>query len=145
MLVRSKLGVSAQRARSVAALRPLLRVLALTTCVMGVAPDAYADGMRCGSKLVSDGDSLYTVKSRCGEPNMATRRMEVRTIRRWVAGPCAPNAGATECGRFVEHSVEVQVDEWVYDFGPHNFVRYLTFEQGTLLRVVTGSYGTLQE
>jgi Protein of unknown function (DUF2845) len=38
-------------------------------------------------------------------------------------------------------SVTVTVELWTYDFGPSSFVRHLTFEDGTLLRVDTGSYG----
>jgi hypothetical protein len=34
------------------------------------------------------------------------------------------------------------IDEWIYDFGPETFVRYLTFVDGRLFRVDTGSYGT---
>ena len=35
----------------------------------------------------------------------------------------------------------VVIDEWTYDLGTHSLVRYLTFEQGRLLRVATGGYG----
>jgi len=34
------------------------------------------------------------------------------------------------------------VDEWTYDFGPQRFVHYLTFLDGKLARVETGSYGS---
>jgi hypothetical protein len=94
--------------------------------------------MRCGTKLVSDGDSTYDVQSRCGDPTAATRRVELRTVRTWVNGPCVKGGG---CGHMVERTVEVVVDEWVYDMGPHDFIRYLTFEQGKLLTVRTGDYG----
>jgi hypothetical protein len=42
----------------------------------------------------------------------------------------------------VERTVEVVVDEWTYDMGPHDFVRYLKFEHDKLLTVTTGGYGT---
>jgi hypothetical protein len=38
--------------------------------------------------------------------------------------------------------VQVTIDEWLYDFGPSVLVKTLTFEQGRLLRVETGGYGT---
>jgi hypothetical protein len=100
---------------------------------------AAADGMRCGTKLVSDGDSTYDVHTRCGEPKFKTKRMELRTIRTWVGAPCV-RPGA-QCGYSVERTIEVQVEEWIYDFGPTQFVRYVTFEDGRLLRIVTGDYG----
>jgi hypothetical protein len=114
-----------------------------SVCVLTwlVSVNAFADGMRCGTKLVSDGDSLHDVRSRCGEPDHAERRVEKRTVRRWVQGPCLQDRGAVRCGQMVERTVEVVIDEWTYDFGPHKFVHYLTFEQDTLLTVRTGSYG----
>lgn len=100
---------------------------------------AHADGMRCGTKLVSDGDTLYDVLSRCGEPKFRLHRVELRTVRSWVSTPCT--AAGTQCGRMVERTVEVQIDEWTYDFGPTQFIRYVTFEDGRLLRVESGAYG----
>ncbi len=102
---------------------------------------AYADGMRCGSKLVSEGDSLYDVRSLCGIPDFTSQRVEYRTVRRIVNGPCFKQQGQLICGHVEEHSVEVQIDEWVYDTGSTRFIRTLTFEQGRLREVVTGRYG----
>lgn len=45
---------------------------------------------------------------------------EFRTVRVWGSG------------RALEQTVEVAIDEWTYDFGPHRFVQHLTFEQGKL-------------
>jgi hypothetical protein len=104
------------------------------------AEDAAADGMRCGTRLVSKGDSTYEVKSRCGKPQEETRRVETRTERRRVRVPCAP--GGVQCDRVQEVTIDVIVDEWIYDFGPQQFVRYLTFLDGRLANVATGSYGT---
>ena len=105
-----------------------------------VAAPARADGMRCGSRLVSNGDSTYEVRTRCGEPRDAMRRTETRTERRRVRVACGQ--GEARCDRVQEISAEVVVDEWTYDFGPQRFVHYLTFLDGKLARVETGSYGS---
>ena len=104
------------------------------------AGDAAAEGMRCGTRLVSKGDSTYEVRSRCGEPREATRRVETRSERRRVRVPCG--RGEARCDRVQEVTVDVVIDEWVYDLGPQTFVRYLTFVDGKLFRVNTGSYGS---
>jgi hypothetical protein len=104
------------------------------------AGDAAADGMRCNNRLVSKGDSTYAVRSRCGEPDDATRRVETRTERRRVRVPCGP--GGALCDRIQEVSADVVIDEWTYDFGSQQFVRYLTFVDGKLYHIATGSYGT---
>ena len=119
-------------------------ILAALACAALAAP-AHADGMRCGTKLVSDGDSSYAVKNACGDPDAASQRREFRTIRTWVNGPCMrqPN-GAVTCGYLEERTVEVTILEWIYDFGPTQFVRFLTFEEGRLQRITTGGYGVKQ-
>lgn len=104
------------------------------------AAPVVADGMSCGSRLVSKGDSLYQVRSVCGEPDDAQRRVETRTERRRVRVPCRHGAG--QCESTVEHTTDVVVDEWTYDFGRARFIRYLTFLDGRLATVNTGSYGS---
>jgi hypothetical protein len=44
-------------------------------------------------------------------------------------------------GQLVERQVVVVYDEWEYDLGPHRLIRYVTFEQGHMVRVRTGTYG----
>ncbi|HEX2733578.1 MAG TPA: DUF2845 domain-containing protein [Polyangiaceae bacterium] len=102
-------------------------------------PAQAEDSMRCGDRLVVTGSSMYDVRSLCGEPDAQTHRVEYRTVRERVGGPCAP--GHVRCGATVEHTVEVNVDEWVYDFGTRRFVQELTFEEGQLLLIRGGGYG----
>ncbi|HEY6881703.1 MAG TPA: DUF2845 domain-containing protein [Polyangiales bacterium] len=111
--------------------------------LMAWSASTYADGMRCGTKLVSDGDSMYEVRNACGNPDQAVQRTELRTVSRWVDGPCI-YPGQVRCGSYVQTTIEVQVDEWLYDFGTHEFIRNLVFESGRLIRVTTGSYGRKQ-
>jgi hypothetical protein len=106
--------------------------------------DVRADSMRCESKFVATGDSLYDVESRCGAPNDRQRRVETRTERAWLALPC-PVQGQVGCGQMVERTIEVTIDEWTYDFGPDRLIQRLTFQQGRLATVVSGSYGTKRD
>ena len=117
-------------------------ILCVCAFLCGGVSSAHADGMRCGTKLVSDGDSTFEVRRTCGDPDAADRRTEYRTVRDWIATPCVQVNGHMRCGFVVERTVEVTLDQWIYDFGPHQFVRYLVFEQGRLLRVETGGYGS---
>jgi hypothetical protein len=106
------------------------------------ASEAQADGMRCGRRLVSSGDSLYRVRSVCGEPDDAQRRVVTQTERRRVRVPCGERRTESRCERTEEYSRDVVVDEWTYDFGEQRFIRYLTFVDGRLESVSTGSYGS---
>jgi len=116
-------------------------LLASACAALLTTATAWGDGLQCGRNIVSHGDSLMAVKNACGTPDFTDRRIEVRTERRHVAGPCFKERGQLRCGRTEEHSVEITIDEWVYDFGPRRFVESLTFEQGKLVRVVSGAYG----
>jgi hypothetical protein len=112
----------------------------LTLGALAAAGDARAEGMSCKNRLVSTGDSVYKVRSLCGEPDAAQRRVELRTVKHRVRQPCDHDKEVT-CEHVVERTVEVVVDEWTYDFGRNRFIRFVTFEQGALKSVRAGSYG----
>ncbi len=114
-----------------------LLTAAAVTLLFG-AP-AQADSMSCHDRIASTGDSLYEVRATCGEPDAANRRIEYRTIR--IRGACRGQGERRVCERDIEHTVEIVVDEWIYDFGRNRFIRYLTFEQGCLERIDSGGYG----
>jgi hypothetical protein len=80
----------------------------------------------CGSRLVSVGDSRAEVFFKCGEPEWKDRRTLEQIERvaedRWVR-------------RFVD------IEDWIYNFGPNKFVRILTFQENTLRDVQTLGYG----
>ena len=101
------------------------------------AASAQAD-TRCQGKLVTEGDQQYKVLNLCGTPDQTMQRVELRTVRNTVMVPC----GSGFCSRVVEQTVQVTVDDWVYDLGPSALIRFLTFEQGQLIRITTGGYGT---
>lgn len=106
--------------------------------------EAQADSMRCGSKLVASGDSMYLVESKCGAPVDKQHRTEMRTENIWVAAPCRV-PGQSNCGQMLQRTVEVAIDEWIFDFGPQRFTQRVTFEQGRLVAVVAGDYGVKQD
>jgi hypothetical protein len=109
--------------------------------VLFVGSEARADSVRCGERLASTGDSTYEVKAQCGDPDAANHRVEYRTVRVRVPASCVVENGQRRCEAIVEHTVEIQIDEWIYDFGKNRFIEHLTFEQGQLIRVANGGYG----
>jgi hypothetical protein len=120
-------------------------LLAVGGAVFGAGhlPLAHADGMRCGTQLVSDGDPMYEVRNLCGAPDQASQRTERRFVSRVVQGVCYDNHGRQyTCTTVVQEAIEVVLDEWFYDFGRAVLVRTVVFEGGRLVKVVTGGYGT---
>lgn len=96
------------------------------------APSAFADAMRCGSRLVTHGDTRSAVISICGEPN----EVETRSILR------RPTYSLN--GRVVyfgDGYVEVPVEIWTYNFGPYKLVRRVRFVDGRVEEIETLGYG----
>ena len=77
------------------------------------------------------------VRNRCGEPDAISSRMQKRKVQhrytRWVGG--------VQESVIEEEEIDVPLDEWTYDLGPSCFIRYVLFENGSVIDVSTGEYG----
>jgi hypothetical protein len=100
----------------------------LAAAALALAGPAAADSMRCGSKLMTDGDPLDKVHALCGPPASIERREILR--------PYGYHRGVT-----VHSSYEVSVEIWTYNFGPNKLMYRLRFEDGLLVDVDTLSHG----
>jgi len=107
---------------------PLVLVLALAA-----ASPAFA--FRCGTKLVSKGDTRSAVAAKCGEPTEVDRRTVLREPITWVGG--RPYRGGLGL-------VEIPIEFWVYNLGPSKLMRRVRFEDGVVVDVETLGYGYLE-
>lgn len=83
------------------------------TALIGVA---QAGTLRCGSQLISEGDRMFEVQQKCGQPVSQDIIGYKETVNHY---------------RQVD---QVQVQEWVY--GPSNgMYQFLRFEGGRLVRI----------
>lgn len=105
-------------------MRPIFLLLALL-----FANDAYA--LRCGHRLVHIGDYKMDVLEKCGDPDTVDRRVGFRGSR--FRHP----HGALELEQFEQ----VDIEEWVYNFGPRHFKQLLEFENGELKSIRNLNYG----
>ena len=94
-----------------------MRLLIAMALMLSISVPAGAlSTLRCGTALISVGDSMAEVLLKCGEP-----------FTRDDVG--VKYAGSTE--RFVEL--------WAYAFGYGRFLKLLTFEAGRLVRIENGA------
>jgi hypothetical protein len=93
---------------------------------------AQADAFRCGSKLITEGDSLEEVLARCGEPASRKRTWITRQPRFEYGGQEIPFPGQED----------VPVDLWTYDLGPNKLMRRIRFVAGKVDSIETLDYGT---
>lgn len=103
--------------------------LALLLCS---SAHANSDGMRCGNKLVTDGDTRADVRAKCGEPVDIERRTILQGASYDVAGRHI----------FYGHTlVEVPVELWTYNLGPYKLMRRIHFIDGVVDEIEVLGYG----
>lgn len=93
---------------------------------------ACADSFRCGTRLVTDGDSIDKVEALCGAPSSIQRREVMQRPIRWYRG--RPYYTSYE-------PVPIPIEYWTYNLGPNKLMRRLKFEDGLLVDVETLSHG----
>lgn len=93
---------------------------------------APADSMRCGSQLITEGDSIDEVLALCGEPAERRRTWIVRQPRFEYGGREIPFQGTEE----------VPVDVWTYDFGASRLMRRVRFVARKVDSIETLEHGT---
>ncbi|WP_455221074.1 DUF2845 domain-containing protein [Kaarinaea lacus] len=108
---------------------------------------SYAQAnMRCGSKVISVGDSKAEVLLKCGEPLLKeavavkeeSKRINIPLTSETDNGAqdAATNANPAEVQR--KESITKTVDQWTYNQGSGRLLKILTFEGGELVDIATG-------
>lgn len=104
----------------------------LSALLLAFALPAAADGMRCGSKLMTTGDPRSKVRQFCGEPT----DIQTRSILR---RPTFNFGGRTLS--YGDGYVEIPVEIWTYNFGPYKLMREVRFVDGRIENIETLGYG----
>lgn len=111
--------------------RNIAMALALAAA-LSWAGTAGADSFRCGTRLVTDGDSMDKVEALCGPPASIRRKEILARPIRWFRG--RPYYTSWE-------PVPIPVEYWTYNLGPTKLMRRLKFEDGLLVDVETLGHG----
>ena len=122
-----------------------LSTLALALCLAVISQGTWASPFYCGNVLVYTGDTMRQVYDKCGEPYQRDSRVEYRrTILNWVPSREAvlQDRGITYLpGVGYVHDEPINIDEWVYNFGPGSFMQFLHFVNGQLTDIKDLGYG----
>ena len=109
------------------------RLLLLAAAALPLAPSATADTLRCGSRLVAEGDSAASLRKKCGEPVNIEKQDLVRGPYVWqdnryrYVAPGSP--------------IEYRVELWTFNFGPKRLMARVRLEAGIVTEVKTLGYG----
>jgi len=108
------------------------RIAVTVLATLLLSDEASADTLRCGSKLISDGDPIEKVLQYCGEP--------VERKRTWITRQPRFEYGGQEIP--FEGSEDVPVDLWTYDFGANKLMRRIRLVAGKVESIETLEHGT---
>jgi hypothetical protein len=115
-------------------------LIALCAVFLVMSACAPAFAYRCGNKLIKVGNTRYEVLEYCGQPSWQDSWEEdyLESPRTYPFS----SSGDFVAGRTrIATVVRVTVEEWVYNDGPSQFMRILTFENGKVVSIRTGNYG----
>ncbi|MCV2352663.1 DUF2845 domain-containing protein [Paucibacter sp. B2R-40] len=122
-------------------IKPVLLAASLALSLLAHAPSAWA--FRCNSYVIDAGLHKAEVLKKCGPPSTQDARLERRIIRvREYQQATTRQAGAVSNSVEVEREIQVSIEEWVYNFGPQQFMQLLIFEDGRLKTVQDLGYGS---
>lgn len=100
--------------------------------------NALPGDFRCGANIISIGARKSEVLRKCGEPANTEIWEAVRYKSSAGSRPVLPDEDLSRPFLIKEL---VTIEEWEYNLGPGQFIRYLRFENGRLIRISTGDYG----
>jgi hypothetical protein len=103
-------------------------LLAALACIPGLAG---AQTFRCSDRIISTGATRAEVAGLCGNP----AQVEHKTIY---------NNASADLGRstlVAGTTVEIQLELWIYNFGPDKLMQRVRFEDGIVTQIDSLGYG----
>jgi len=115
----------------------------VATLILMLPVEVWA--LRCGSHLISKGDTQAKVLKYCGEPMQTKEWLGLRHgsyVNRRAGLRVNGNEHYLNGRSYLSYGrSEVVVEDWVLNFGPHKLMRRIRFENGFVEKVETLGYG----
>jgi hypothetical protein len=93
---------------------------------------ARADAVDCNGGVVFIGQGAVDLLVKCGEPSFREERVEERSILLLDSSQQVSEV----------QKIRVQVARWTYDFGSARLLQFVTLENGRIVAVRRGGYGS---
>lgn len=106
----------------------ILKYFAFTAFLLLICA-SYSAAFRCGTDLVTSGDTKKKVQSACGKPSLT----ETVCADDEIIVLSNKKSKTKKCKK--------KVEQWLYNCGEGDFVYVLTFEKGILIKETTASRG----
>lgn len=125
-----------------------LAFILLMILTISAIDEARATSLRCGVRLITEGDFKARVLAECGEPD----HVEVWEEERIYGFRHHPSyygfyedyeyrSRDYDYGRPYRVKKLVIIEEWTYNHGPGRFMDHLRLENGIVRRIISGDYG----
>jgi len=102
---------------------------------------APAQAMRCGSRLISEGDPREKVVNECGQPSDVEAWEEERFEYFDRPPPSRYYREFERYGSAYRVRAFIRVEIWTYNYGPSRFLDFVRLENGIVQRIYSGGYG----
>jgi hypothetical protein len=104
----------------------MLKIILVSIAIFSVLlyGSGYAletDTMICRNGIVSKGETMPEVVNKCGPPSFNDRHQESRLDE--------------------DATIIITVDDWIYNFGPNEFMYSIRFENGRVKKIESLDYG----
>ena len=120
-----------------------LKYLLLGICILVIAEPAMA--LRCGNRIVTDGDHKSKILKHCGEPIAVQVTSVYRAGYPRQLSRHRLDSDNNDILLIADRAyAEVVVEEWTYNFGPRKLMRTIKFENGLVVAVRRLGYGFLE-
>lgn len=109
-----------------------MKGLLLAGLLFALPAFAAAEGLVCGNLIIERGSSREEVRSQCGDP------AQIDTHTAWTgnAGIIGRNPGIVAGA-----ATGIQVEIWIYNFGPNKLMERIRFEDGIVADIQSMGYG----
>jgi len=135
--------------------KPISCLISFGLCFTILLLPSSSESFRCGSEIVSRGDSTGNVLARCGSPEYKTSEPTKKTgefssdsvhrLKTTQRGSNYYTKGRSYTSGYYEEE-ETKVEHWFYNCGDHDFVYDLEFKNNILIseKTTTRGYGPSQ-
>ena len=126
------------------------QIIFITLTILAILTPTYAQAysIRCGVRLISEGDSKVKVLAECGDPDHVEVWEEERVYRYHyppiyygIYDDFEYGTSDNEYRQPYRIKKLVIVEEWTYNHGPSRFMDHLRLENGVVIRITSGDYG----
>jgi hypothetical protein len=114
--------------------------LIMSSLVFGFSTPVFAIGLRCGTRLITVGDTKAKVISECGVPDYKEESVEERIMRDYHSPAYYKDDYDWSREPFLVKTL-VKIEEWYYNFGRTRLIHYLRFRNGKLIKITIGERG----